>query len=38
MLTIEARAKAQLTTRGSWFARTAVDDLIMRGAYPRNTE
>jgi hypothetical protein len=34
ILTIEAHAKAQLTARGSWFARTAADDLMMRGAHP----
>ena len=36
MLTIEARRKARLTVRGSWFARTVADDLIMRGAHLRN--
>jgi hypothetical protein len=34
MLTIEAHAKAQLTARGSWFARTAADDLMRPGAHP----
>jgi hypothetical protein len=31
MLTIEARATARLTSRGSWFARTAADDLVVSG-------
>src|SRR5262245_13747253 len=29
MLTIEARATARLTARGSWFARTVADDLMI---------
>jgi hypothetical protein len=39
MLTIEGRTTARLTARGSWFARTAADNLMMSsGAHVRSPQ